>query len=184
MQPDRPAQGSTADYCSRWPGEPHAISVHMRNGIAVRRCDSCGWIDFDDLRAQQHTAYERGKAEDRRERALAALVRDVPDGVRCRINGGPWAPFTLMAGRRGADGLFDRQPEWSGAAAMAALGPEPSDWPRIGPVTVEVSMWGVLMVGDAHLNEISVGWPGDDGARLVGRVPLRLADAAGGSDAA
>lgn len=68
MQPDQPAQGSTADNCSRWPGEPHAISTHLRDGIAVRRCGLCGWIDFADLRAQQQAAYQRGLAAGQAER--------------------------------------------------------------------------------------------------------------------
>lgn len=72
MSTDQPAQGSTADYCSRWPGEPHAMATHMRGPApSIRRCSFCGWIDFDDLdgqvRAQAHAAYQRGLDDGRRQ---------------------------------------------------------------------------------------------------------------------
>lgn len=65
MQPERPErteQGSTADYCSRWPGEPHAMVTHLYGGslVSVRMCSSCDWIDFGDLDEQVR---EQGIAE-------------------------------------------------------------------------------------------------------------------------
>lgn len=54
MPDDQPAQGSTAEHCSAWPVEPHAMSVHIHGGAlaSVRRCSQCGWIDFADLDEQ------------------------------------------------------------------------------------------------------------------------------------
>ncbi len=48
------APGSTSDYCSAYPDEPHHLVTHLRGGasIHVKRCSLCGWIDFDDLDQQ------------------------------------------------------------------------------------------------------------------------------------
>jgi len=50
----KPAQGSTADYCSTWPDDSHSICVHFlaATSISIRRCTSCGWIDGADIERQ------------------------------------------------------------------------------------------------------------------------------------
>jgi hypothetical protein len=47
--------------------------------MAVRRCDGCGWIDFDDLKAQADAAYQRGLAKGVESVAIQALT-DEPSG--------------------------------------------------------------------------------------------------------
>jgi hypothetical protein len=62
---EQPAQGSTADYCSRWPGEPHHLVLSVRTNalVSVSRCSLCGWIDFDDLREQAEALIAEGRRQ-------------------------------------------------------------------------------------------------------------------------
>jgi hypothetical protein len=87
MTEPQKAQGSTADYCTKWPTEGHSTSIHMRGGalVSVRRCDGCGWIDFADLDEQvramqggwarlERQAAQSGRPTDDLRRDLAAVV--------------------------------------------------------------------------------------------------------------
>lgn len=49
-----PAQGSTKDYCERWPVDGHSFVAIKPAGasLSVRQCRSCGWVDGEDLERQ------------------------------------------------------------------------------------------------------------------------------------
>jgi len=54
MATDQAAQGSTVDYCSRWPEEGHSWSLTKHAGLPVvwtKRCGSCGFLDVSEVRA-------------------------------------------------------------------------------------------------------------------------------------
>ncbi len=97
----QPAQGSTVDYCSRWPGELHAMTTHLRGGAltSVRRCSLCGWLDFDDLDQQVSELVAEGR-------------RQATDG---------WTrEWAVDRGRRGID-PYPTETEARRQAALAAL---------------------------------------------------------------
>jgi hypothetical protein len=55
-----PAKGSTKDYCSAWPGDPHAMVSHVGGDGPVRsveRCMACNWIDFEALNDQYRAEF-------------------------------------------------------------------------------------------------------------------------------
>lgn len=65
MTTDQPAQGSTADHCPAFPGEPHHLVLSVRSNalVSVTRCSLCGWIDFDDLREQAGALLAEGRRQ-------------------------------------------------------------------------------------------------------------------------
>ena len=120
--PDQPMQGSTADYCSAYPGEPHHLVAHMSGGalVHVQRCSLCGWIDHDHLDAQvrERVAEGRRQATEGWDRQWAvqtpAMILPIDEEDRVRRHAarsddyrvvsrlvGPWEP-TEQAG--GTDG--------------------------------------------------------------------------------
>jgi hypothetical protein len=147
---DQPAQGSTADYCSAYPGEPHHRVAHCQGGgrVHVERCSLCGWIDFDELNAQVNALVVEGRRQategwerewgargadgwvfgvedgegEQRARAVAAWPKDRPSTVVSRLVG-PWEP----AEQTQAPGLQPggwSEPKMAGIAALQRLAAE------------------------------------------------------------
>ena len=62
---EQAARGPDADYCPSDPVGGHAIATHMQGGAlaSVRRCITCGWIDFADLDEQVRSGGHGGARE-------------------------------------------------------------------------------------------------------------------------
>ncbi|MET7395600.1 hypothetical protein ABZS66_19130 [Dactylosporangium sp. NPDC005572] len=83
---DQPMQGSTDDYCSAFPGEPHHLvhSVQPNARISVSRCSLCGWINFADLREQALALIAEGRRQATEDRA-GAYDRGVDRGFAVAV---------------------------------------------------------------------------------------------------
>lgn len=123
-------QGSTVDYCERFPDEGHAWSTTKHAGLPVvhtRRCYTCGYLDVTEVQAEV-ARLQQDLAEAKRERN--ALVLDAADFLAERDSlaarlAEAEASLTELAPSSLAARLADLV---EAAKAWAAHQPRPGDW--------------------------------------------------------